>query len=54
MQYFNFVSEKISISASVDFTLEGMEAATSLFLLLHMRKSFCYKHFPEMSIPLKK
>ena len=23
------------------------------FLLLHMRKSFVYWHFPEMSIPLK-
>ena len=28
-------------------------AATSLFLLLHMRKSFVYCHFPEMLIPLR-
>ena len=25
----------------------------AFFLLLHMRKSFVYWHFPEMSIPLK-
>ena len=28
-------------------------AAISLFLLLHMLKSFVYQHFPEMLIPLK-
>ena len=31
----------------------GMSRRHCFFLLLHMRKSFVYWHFPEMSIPLK-
>ena len=33
--------------------ISGMSRRHRFFLLLHMRKSFVYWHFPEMSIPLK-
>ena len=43
-----------------DFTLDGRRSVSEMlrrhcffFLLLHMRKCFVYKNFPEMSISLK-
>ena len=43
----------LRLQSKGDFTQDGMSRRHRFFLLLHMRKSFVYKHFPEMSIPLK-
>ena len=54
---FTFSNFSDLVLSKGDFTLDGMQVECrgdiAFFLLLHMRKSFVYKHFREMSIPLK-